>query len=265
MKQLLITLVFCIMLKSTTYAQGIQQFKGKTYIFDAYEQAIECDILGTPAGTLTLMLKGSLFTVVRVPDATHLVIKFLKWKSDQSKISKYNYKVAAADSNTIEIFFLLDKSVFDASCSEYEFEQKWDINFGALTTPFKFRLSPFQFTPNLNLGTSVSYQRKFSKNWAWSIVGGISLASVSLDSFSTKGIIINATERPAVTPSVHGMLCYKTINLTLGIGWDFINRPSEIEKNWIYHRKTWIGIGIGVSLFNSNNTAQSTKAEKGQK
>ena len=244
MKQFLFTLVFGLFIQQFCSSQGIQQYKGKTYIFDSYEQAQECDLLGGSLGANIIMIKGALFTIERVPNATHIVIKFLKWKKDNAKKNIYNLKTPAAGGNPTEVFFLLDKAIFDASCSEYKFEQKWDITFGALTTPFKFRNSPFLFTTNLNLGTSVSYQRKFGKTWSWGLVGGLSLSSVSLDSFSTKGIVSNVTERPAVTPSFHGMIGYKNINLTIGLGWDFINKPSIVEQSWVYYGKRWIGVGI---------------------
>lgn len=238
-----------------SHAQNIDHYKGKIYIFDAYEVGVECDALGGNTGASTTMLKGAMFSVERVPDATHLVIRFLKWKKDQTKVSKYNLKASGE-----RVFFLLTKAIFDASCSEHQLVPAWDINFGSMTTPFKFRSHPFLFTTNLNLGTSVAFQKKFEKSWSWGIIGGLSLSSVSLDSFSTKGIVKNVTERPAVTPSFHGMIGYKNINITIGLGWDFINRTSSIEEIWIYHGKRWIGIGIGVSLFNANSNAQGTEA-----
>lgn len=255
--------VFC----GISYSQEtIQKYKGKTYIFDSYEQGYECNALGTNASsTPTTLLKGSLFTVVRVPDENHLVIKFLTWnKKNPEKREKYNFTLNTATNQSETKFFLIEKNTFDHSSSEYNVQQKWDINFGTLTTPFKFRHDPFFFTTNLNLGTSVSYQRKFYKNWSWGIIAGLSLSQVVLDSFSTNAKVKTNTERPAVTPSLNGMLGYKNINVTLGIGWDFINKTSEIEKSWIYHGNRWIGIGIGVSLFNSNNNSQGTTPEKGQ-
>ena len=259
MKKAALLLSTFILVQHFCFSQGMQPYKGKTFIFDAYEQAQECDALGGNIGATIIVLKGALFTVERVPNATHLVIKFRKY-NDATKRSAFNFKTSAAGTQEVA-FFLLPKAVFDASCSEYKYEQRWDINFGALTTPFKFRSSPFLFTTNLNLGTAVSWQRKFFKNWTIGLVGGLSLSSVALDSFSTKGTVSSVTERPAVTPSFHGMIGYKNINLTLGIGWDFINRPTGIEESWIYHGKSWIGIGLGVSLFNANNNASTTKPQ----
>jgi len=253
--------------------ETIQKYKGKTYIFDAYENVKNCDALGTTDNSEITVTKGALYTVERVMSNGDLVIKFLKWNDkNPEEQKKYNFKMLAATatkatplpSDNLK-FFLLDKKTFTASCSEYNFHQKWDITFGTLTTPFKFRHSPFLFTTNLNLGTSVAFQKKFYTNWSWGIVAGLSLSSITLDSFSTKGFVKTNTERPAVTPSISGMISYKNVNLTLGFGWDFINKTSTIEESWIYHGKRWIGIGIGVSLFNPSSGSQATTPAPGQK
>jgi hypothetical protein len=266
-KSMLYTLV-CLCFHLTLFSQEtIQKYKGKTYIFDAFEQVQECDVMGgNVSANFTIVLKGSLFTIIRVPDDTHVVVKFLEWGTKESdKRDKYNFTINAITKAKDEKFFLLDKTILDNSCSEYTFQQRWDITFGTLTTPFKFRHDPFLFTTNLNLGTSVSFQKKFYTNWSWGVVAGLSLSSVALDSFSTKGFVMTPTERPAVTPSLSGMIGYKNVNLTIGIGWDFINKTSTLEESWGYHGKRWIGIGLGVSLFNSNGGTPSTTTPEGQK
>lgn len=263
--------------------ETIQQYKHKTYIFDAYEPVKECNALGAIIDANPTALKGSLFTVERVTEKGDLVIKFLIWNLPR-EIKKNKYDIALANRETYnfkidpsrikangviprdnEKFFLLEKTTFNKSCSEYTIQQTWDIAFGTLTTPFKFRHDPFLFTTNLNLGTSVSFQKKFFTNWSWGIVAGLSLSSVTLDSFSTKGTVVTSTERPTVTPSLSAMIGYKNINLTLGLGWDLINKVSTLEESWVYHGKRWIGIGIGVSLFNSNASTQTTTPQPGQK
>lgn len=284
MKKLLLFSIACFCISFVSFSQEtIQKYKGKTYIFDAYEQAKECDYMGANPKDPITVLKGSLFTVERVTDNGDLVIKFLTWHLPKASAKnrydialdnreKYNFKSdpskgvnSLTKQNDNVKFFLLEKNIFDKSCSEYTIQQRWNITFGTLTTPFKFRHDPFLFTTNLNLGTSVSFQKKFFTNWSWGIVAGLSLSSVVLDSFSTKGIVMTSTDRPAVTPSLHGMIGYKNINITLGIGWDIINKTSTLENSWIYNGKRWIGVGIGVSLFNSSSTPETTKPQEGQK
>lgn len=283
MKTLITFLCFQIIFMTFVFAQnGIEKYKGKTFIFDSYEQIKTCTNIGGNVNlSTTTAIKGSLFTVEHVMDNGDLVIVFNKWnlpKKTNSNYaialdnrSKYNFKsepTKGIKSNATEsdniLFFLLEKKVMEASCSEYTISKSWEITFGTITTPFKFRSSPFLFVTNLSLGTSVCFQKKIFSNFSWGIIGGLSLSSVTLDSFSTKGLVKTNTDRPAVTPSIHAMIGYKNINLTLGIGWDFINRTSNIEESWNYQGNRWIGIGIGVSLFNANTNTTSTSKTQDQ-
>lgn len=276
MKKFFVILISCLSIYLNLYSQEtIQKYKGKIYIFDAYEKVKNCDALGTSDNSEITVTKGALYTIERVMNNKDLVIKFLPWKKKaeyQTEQKKYNVKMLASEAtkdapipedNTK--FFLLTATTFTTSCSEYIFQQKWDFTFGTLTTPFKFRHNPFLFTTNLNLGALVAYQRKFATNWSWGIVGGLSLSSVTLDSFSTKGFVMTNTERPAVTPTISGMIGYKNINITLGLGWDFINKTSTMEESWIYAGKRWIGVGIGISLFNASSSSPMTPPASGQK
>jgi len=255
---------------------NIEQYKNKTYIFDSYEQVTECSALGAPvAGAIPItVIKGSIFTVERVMANGDLVIRFNQFNlyKDPAKRAiaitnrlTYNFKTepqAAVNSvNRAQDnvrFFLLAKNTMTASCSEYVYTSSWTIYFGTITTPFKFRFKPFLFTTNLSLGAAICFQKTFHKDFSWGIIPGLSLSSVTLDSFSTRGTVTTSSDRPAITPSVHGMLGYRNINLLVGIGWDFINKTSTIEESWIYQGKMWMGVGIGISLFAASNTSANT-------
>nr|WP_315417432.1 hypothetical protein [uncultured Pedobacter sp.] len=255
MKKLLILLI-AIFISTVSFSQVENRYAGKTYIFDYYETIYKSDNLGENVGERETALLGSLFTVVRVLDKK-VVIKFNNWEDSSPNKQKYNL-----DANRI-IFFVLDKDVFQKSCSEYE--KKWDIAFGTFTTPFKIRNKPFLFTTDLNLGASISFRRRFSQNFYWGVIGGLSLSSVKLDSLSTNGTVKTPSDRPAITPSINGLLGYKNINLIFGVGIDYISQTSKIEQSWVYHKKPWFGIGIGVSLFNGHAEANGTEVVSGQK
>lgn len=267
MKRIILSFIGLLLLQLLSYAQTIKDYKGKVYIFDGYEVGKECDELGNNvAATNTTMLKGSLFTVEKVPTAATLVIKFLSWDKGSANEATYNLKAAAAaGGKPTQRFFLITLKSFTESCSEHQYASKWDVNMGTLTTPFKFRRNPSLFTTNLNLGASISAQRKLTTNWSLGLVAGLSLSQIVLDDFSTGGVVATTTERPAVTPSFSLMGGYKNINIVIGIGWDIINKTSDVEKSWTYNGKRWFGIGVGISLFNPNTDPNSTPATGDQK
>lgn len=237
-----------------------RNYFGKTYIFNYYEKIIKCDQLGENLGKNKTALIGSLFSVVRVLDKS-IVIKFNNWNSDTSNTNKEN-RVKYEEYNGDLTFFILDKENFQKSCSEYI--KKWDITFGTFTTPFKIRTKPFLFTTDLNLGASISFRRRFCQDFFWGGILGLSLSSVKLDSLSTNGFVKTPTDRPAITPTINALIGYKNINLMVGVGIDYISQTSKIEGSWVYHKKPWFGVGIGVSLFNKQTDGNVTAVNAGQ-
>lgn len=273
MKAKLLILAMLLSAPAIFGQNSMEPYKDKVFIFDGYSQAQRCDELGgTTGGQSVLMLKGSRFTVENVVTKaagnnaatdgdTFLIIKFLKWKSND-KITMYNKSTATADG--IQYFFLIPLTEFAAKCSEYHYDPRWDIAFGTVTNPFKFRKGPAQFTQNLNLGAAVAYVRKFQYDFSVGVMGGLSLSSVTLDKYSTRDFVQENTERPAFTPSAHIVLGYKKVNLLLGVGWDIINKTTDVEKSWVYNGKPWLGIGLGISLFNSTEEKSETKPDENQ-
>jgi len=43
------------------------------------------------------------------------------------------------------------------------------------------------------------------------------------------------------------------------VGWDFLSNKNE--NNWIYQGEPWIGIGIGISMFNLSGDKEATPKE----
>ncbi len=203
-------------------------------------------------------------------------------KRETFNFKQFGYKAyapASIDSvNDNRRYFLLGKDSFTKSCVEYHQVKKWDVNFGTLVTPFKLRFRRFEFANNLSVGGAVYYQRKFDMDWSLGGVFALSLSSVTLDRASTNihqnatntnPPLTTSTTRPAFSPSIHGVLSYKNISFTLGVGFDFISKPTDIasatnpEAGWIYNGKPWLGLGLGISLFN-NSATKATPNTPGQ-
>ena len=276
-------------LKDKTTVYTIDDYKGKTYIFDQNQIITESNAVGKYKTRPTTAYKGSRFTVEHVDSLTgELTIKFLPWKpmakknTDTLSYSKlklnnrltYNYKQEPGKSTAFPKdptdntrYFSMTNGQAYSSISAYVEDTKWNISLGMLTTPFKLRPTNSIFTSNLNLGTAISVQYKVNDDFAWGGIMGISVSSITMDSASTKGHVITTTDRPALTPSINSLISYKNINVTLGVGIDYINKTTVTERSWIYNGKPWIGFGIGVSLFNStgsNLSSYRTKPIDGQ-
>lgn len=262
MKKLLILFNFLFFF-FMSYGQIQNEYVGKTYIFNYFENIEQSNELGNKTFGPRLALQGSLFTIVRVLDK-NFVIKFNNWKfipKNYENIKRYNGELK--ENEIIQpIFFILDKEVFKKSCSEYK--KNWDIDFGTFTTPFKLRTKPFIFTTDLNLGASISFRKRISQDFYWGAIGGLSLSSIKLDSLSTNGIVKTPSDRPAVTPSISGLVGYKNVNIIFGVGIDYISQTSIIENSWVYNKKPWFGFGIGISLFSRHTESSDVSVTVGQ-
>ncbi len=231
---------------------NIQIYKGIDYVLDANVDLTECDAVGGDIKKSqpkhSIENKGLTFTVAKVAPNCDLIIIFDDFKTADSVT--YNGR-----------YFRLKKEDVANNFSDVNSNRIYLFQFGSFTTPFKFRPTKSLFTNNLSLGTSLSYLHPLpgkGKDWSIGFVGGISLTSVTLDSLSTNYKVKTSTDRPALTPSFSALIAYKNINITFGFGADYINRTSIVEKSWIFNGKPWIGFGIGINLFNSSNTGNST-------
>ncbi len=193
--------------------------------------------------------------------------------------SNKQYVPSSIDSvNDNRRYFLLGRDILIKYCVEYKDIKKWDLNYGTLVTPFKLRFNRFSFSNDLSVGGAVYYQRKFDTDWSLGGVFALSLSSVTLDAASTNihqnstntnPPLTTSTTRPAFSPSIHYVMSYKNINFTVGVGFDYLSKPTDVasatnpEAGWIYNGKPWLGIGLGVSLFN-NNATKATPNTPGQ-
>lgn len=281
MKTKLLLLTIFLFVSNFNWGQNVEaatKLNG-IYIMNQNISVVSCDGIGEQLGKVEIAMKGYLFTIEKEKLDGSVVIKFLKWKKDTVRAEKFNSfkepvkkkmlndKKKMVDSIVyvdIPRFFLISKDD-SLKYSKFVKQKKWNITFGTITTPFKFRFSPSVFTNNLSLGASANISYQLLDEFYVGGVFGLSLSSVTLDSASTNGFVTVNTERPAFTPSLHLLLGYKQINLLVGVGWDIINKNSDIEKSWIYDGKPWLGLGLGISLFNQNSEKTVTQTDSGQK
>lgn len=275
---------------------SIKGQSGKVYIFNQNDTVVNSTALGQKIGPPIVAYKGTRFTIEHIDSLNgNLTIKFLPFKAliqnnanstqrytpaSLASRAQYNFltdpltisgispraaRAAELDPSGNTRYFEITNSQASVSISSYaDTVARWTVSLGALTTPFKLRPSKGLFTSNLNLGTAVSIQYQASVNWAIGGIIGLSLSSVTLDSASTGGLLSTPSERPAITPSFSALVSYKNINFTLGVGIDYINTETNIEKAWIFNKKPWIGFGIGLSLFNGTIATTGVTAIAGQ-
>jgi hypothetical protein len=77
------------------------------------------------------------------------------------------------------------------------------------------------------------------------------------------GIVLHANTNniSALTLSFGIMAQYHKVQIVLLLGWDRISNLNNTTYGWKYQGRPWISIGLGYSIFTTNTTDQSSKAD----
>jgi len=163
-------------------------------------------------------------------------------------------KIDSGNMTREKYIFLISIDQFNKNCGPFiKNTIRW--GFGTMTYPFRWRTQTGVIEQSANIGLIFGYSHKFkgSSDWSYGFYGGASETSNTLDSATTKGMERKTTTVATLTPSLNFILSWKTLQITIGRGWDFlVGEQSNIARNWIYKNKGWIGFGIGVSIFNTS-------------
>jgi hypothetical protein len=253
--------------------------------------AYPCNVLGDNDTTASKLKKFSIapyrarFAVIRtVTDSNHsnwAVIRFLDWtdsvrdstsRSHAHEFNFYSKKVSASiydsltanytphisSDTTIKVsrYFKIMKSDLDSNCRMI-FQtgiKSGTFTVGLVTMPLKLRLgSNFDFQGNFSLGTTAGARMRISKynsNYI-DLLLGLSISTVSLDSFSTNGKISGQplTNIATFSPSLGVVLEFGKSQFGVFYGWDLLSKSTQSKYNWIYNGKPWISVGFGFSIF----------------
>ena len=149
-----------------------------------------------------------------------------------------------------------------------EFENKknkWSMGF--LILPVKFRAwadtsGQFEFSDGFSLGTAFSwtYKYKWINDKSYNLIFYTGISSISVDSLKTRGKA-KSEKIAAFSPAIGLMIEKSGIQIGAFIGWDF--PIGEIQKNWVYRNRPWIGIGLGFSILKFPN--EENKDDKSNK
>ncbi|MGN7706181.1 hypothetical protein KYG33_11255 [Chryseobacterium sp. D764] len=241
------------------------------------------------------MPTNAIFTIEKENDDGSFVIKFSIWKSkdhlednltyyykqvgkntkilDAIKTEEFDLKTGKAvkknivdsESNVINVterFFLVKKDDLLLNGSVYNLP-KYEFVFGTISYLARIRPSvkdiPSYWSTDLNLGFAYGIKRNFNKNWGIAALGGISFSKAKIDSLSTSPSIDKSIEKISLSPTLNILCNYKNFFIGIGAGFDWINLDDEESKKWVYNKKIFYAIGIGMNLF-SSSTSDTPKA-----
>ena len=276
MKKLILKLLFLPVLVISQTSINI----GKEYVFTVPTAVYNSDIFGVHVkNTHEEPPIGSKFKVIHETDTTY-VISFSMWKLPKSKTQEntifYNNqldKIKRFNLKTVDIentefikkdepitenirYFVVYKVNLDKKCVSIEEDSKWQSVSGAMVLPFKLRPQNGDFTKDVTINGIVGAGYKFTKYHTLNGMLGLGIASVTLDSLNTKGTLRKSSDRAAISLNLGLLYQYKQIQIGVIAGFDFLNQTSA--DNWIYNKKLWFGLGVGVNLFKSDDKPSDT-------
>lgn len=232
------------------------------YTFIIESAIYECDILGNQlSDSVYISPKYSNFTKIAVKGSEKVIISFWKFGNDKDSTRLNKFNVSTEDLNEKKFFLINQRDFTDNTKPRYH--KKLSFTAGTVIIPIKIRFSEFDFSKDITLGTTVGARKRLSSyadNYA-SILIGFGVSSVSLDSASTEGTIMQPVDRSALTPSLGFVLEFSSVQVGIFTGLDFISDNNQ--TNWRYQGKPWLSIGFGYSILSRQSSA-TQKSEKNQ-
>lgn len=275
MKQILtiFTLLFALM----SNGQDSQKL-GKSFVMKQNYLAEECDAVGTNLSTPTAALERTFVIIVEAMTSTGYVISVPEFtQTNRPNLNDLFVKKPAVsaikDSKGIitipaqpekELYFFIPFVDFDKVCARPVSNHSFTV--GIPTIPAKLRSGNggegedaryFRFEGNLSLGLSGGWKYSFGEDnkYAINTLVGFTIASVDVDSFTTKGRVNSNTSAASFSPHFGFVFDVKSFQVGLYTGIDFLY--GEPNKYWVYRNQPWLGIGIGYSLFNTDGNKDS--------
>ena len=191
-------------------------------------------------------------------------------KKDTTSESSTNKNTNLLSSDTkpyISTYYLMSRTDLDSGCIKYYQRNLKSMAFtiGLVTMPVKIRTGKnrFDFQGNLSLGTTAGGKMRISNynpNYV-DFLAGVSISTVTLDSFSTRGKISGQpiNNVAVFSPSLGIVFEFGRAQAGVFYGWDFLNSSMNSKYTWIYNKRSWLSVGFGFSIFSvsSPNTAAS--------
>ena len=267
------------------------------YIFYGTPTITKSDEAGTALGTddfkKTIPPIYSTFTIHKKLDANTYIIRFRSWstqkgifesdgnhKKNLMKALTYNYVVPTGtlttfqgktktDDKTNIVTSLKEEAFFTIAVQDlkdyayvYNPKPKYEFNYGTIS--YLGRMRPKvgdvsgRWSTDLNLGLTAGLRRNIGKNVGLSLLAGLAITRINLDSISTNGIVRSTSEKPAFTPSLNMLFSFQNFSVGFGIGMDWINEDSKETSAWIYNKKLFYAVGFGINIFRTSSNENGT-------
>lgn len=284
-------IIFTFFFTLVSYSQDIKNL-GKSFFMKQNYHALLCDAVGNDTTISPAPLERTFVVVIEAMSSIGYVISVPKFTVSDRKDelnAKFvacpaipevteiknvdgSIKVAAQSAQSEKkLYFLIPYKVFDKVCEKPISKHSFTV--GIPTIPAKLRFGNggkgsdpryFRFESNLSLGLSGGWKYSFGEDnkYAINTLLGFTIASVAVDSITTKGKVNSNTSAASFSPHFGFVFDFQNFQFGFYSGVDFLY--GEPNQHWVYRNQPWLGIGIGYSLFKTEakKEAQTTQGTK---
>jgi hypothetical protein len=263
--------IFLVLITFKVFGQDPKKL-GKSFVMLQNYNAQTCNAVGDGKASASDPLQRTYIIIVEAMDATGYVIsvpefakeelneKFVRTKSISEKKSPDGTTTKVAQPAK-ELYFYIPFNDFDKVAEKSVSKHSFAV--GIPTIPVKLRFGNsgngedaryFRFEGNINLGLSAGYKYSFGEDRenAINLLMGFTVASVQVDSLTTKGKVNSNTSAASFSPHIGVVFEVKKFQFGLYSGIDYLY--GEPNKYWVYRNNPWLGIGIGYSIFSAGGT-----------
>gem|GEM_PF-6211540 len=232
------------------------QFTGKCFIYPFREDSSIID----RQRPLTPPLGAKFYLVSDTGD--YVVIMFWNWPTSSVNYNTFNKSINGSK----QLYFAVKKSDM-ALVAQKWFARSVSAEFGILSIPFKLRFAPFDYSKDISFNATAAAKWRIgrTKENYISLMGGVGITSVTLDSASTfreeAGDTLYVTgSRSAAAFSFVGGLVFEFNKIQIGVFTGFDALGGNEARMWRYQYSPFFAVGIGFSLFTiSTSNEKSAK------
>ncbi|EAS19784.1 hypothetical protein BBFL7_02184 [Flavobacteria bacterium BBFL7] len=218
----------------------------------------------------TVLEKGYLFNVISINTTAKtvelLAVNFRDSKTWLSRAKKDSINEMVRKRYNDKVY-TVDLEDFNRFAKLAENQKSPDrISLGIITLPFKARLTgdDVAFDTEFNFNSTANFRIKSYYNTHFNFQIGAGLGSVNLNESNTNylngtGGTIQAQDVRTLSILTGLMIAHKDVQLGLYAGWDHINNQKNFQ--WDNNGKLWVGLGIGVNIFNNKGTTAANSQD----
>jgi hypothetical protein len=211
-----------------------------------------CDNMGKPLATGYIdSPNGGVFTIAYdSPNPDYVVVYLWDYAPGTPEYTLYDDKY----------FLIARKDIANNASRRYS--TRLAFTAGSTIVPVKVRFRPFDFSKDITLGPALGWKGRLghhSKNY-FDLLFGFGITSVSLDSATTLGTIRQASDRPALTPSLGVVFEMNLTQFGFFIGQDYVSKKEF--TNWQYHGDIWFSAGLGFTILSRSQKLEPEKQKQ---